>query len=385
MIARIRRSGRTLLAGGALLVAGSTAEAQGTLSGLGFGYPVGGNSTRAAATGGSFAEFDAVSPRNPASVGGLARPLLAVQAEPEYRTLRVGDARERTTAQRIPLLFVALPVRRGVAVGLSASTFLDRSYTTVTRGEVALGGDTFQTTDRTDVRGSIGDLRAAVGWRPNERLSVGVGGHLFTGDNVVASERQFPDTTAFGSVLDTSRVTYYGTGVSVGAELAVVRGLAVSASYRSGFGMDSRVNDSVRTRANVPNRIGAAIRYDGIPGSIFAIGVERQEWTRMRGLGSALVEPRDATNWSAGAEVAGPRLRGSAVQLRAGYARNALPFGIGGRTVSESRITGGFGIPLANDAASFDFSVQRANRTLSGGDARESAWMLGLGVQVRIF
>ena len=39
---------------------------------------------------------------------------------------------------------------------------------------MVLDGKTLQTSDRSDVRGSIGDLRAAVGWRLNDHLSVGV-------------------------------------------------------------------------------------------------------------------------------------------------------------------------------------------------------------------
>ena len=105
----------------------------------------------------------------------------------------------------------------------------------------------------------------------------------------------------------------------------------------------------VRTRANIPNRLGASVRYDGIPGAIFAAGVEQQDWSRMGSLGSALVETRDATNFHAGAEVSGPRLMGSVMQLRAGYARNALPFGVSGRTVSETRLTTGFGLPFARE------------------------------------
>ncbi len=368
----------------ALAVAPITgASAQGTLSGLGFGYPVGGVSTRAAGTAGSFGEFDAVSPRNPASLGGLGRTLIAAQTEPEFRTLRVGALKESTRAQRIPLIMVAFPARRGIAVGLSATTFLDRSYTTVTKGTVSIGGNTLTTDDRSDVRGSIADLRAAIGWRVNPRISVGLGGHLFTGDNVVAISRRFADTTAFGSVLDSSRVTYFGTGVSVGTEVQVVKGLAASASFRSGGSLESRVRDSVRTRGNVPNRMGAALRYEGVPGSIFAIGVERQDWSRMRSLGSSQVQAHDAVNYHAGAEVGGPRLFGSALQLRAGYAKNTLPFGTNNRLVRESRITTGFGVPLARDLVSLDFSLQRANRTLGGGGAKESAWLLGVGVQIR--
>jgi opacity protein-like surface antigen len=359
------------------------AGAQGTLSGLGFGYPVGGLSTRAGATGGAFGEFDAVSTRNPAALGGLPRTLMAAQTEPEFRTLRIGNVKESTTAQRVPLLLVAFPARHRVAVALSATTFLDRSYSTATTGSVLIDGVTLQTNDRTDVRGSIGDLRIAAGWRMNDRISFGIGGHLFTGDNLVATSREFADTTTFGSVTDSSRVTFFGRAISVGTEVQIVKGLAASASYRAGGRLQSRVTDTVRTRANVPDRLGAALRYDGIPGAIFAVGVEQQRWSDMQGLGSSLVQPHDATNFNAGAEISGPRFMGSIVQLRAGFARGTLPFGAHERTVKESRITGGFGLPLARDFASLDFSVQRALRSLDGGAGRESAWLLGVGIQIR--
>lgn len=374
--------GRLALSAALILVPAFGLKAQGTLSGLGFGYPVGGASTRAAGTAGAFGEFDAITPLNPASVGGLARTLIAAQTEPEFRTLRVGGVKERTTTQRVPLVFVALPTRNGLAFALSATTFLDRSYSTTTTGTVVIDGNTLATNDQVDVRGSIGDLRAAAGWRVNRKLSVGLAGHLFTGDNVVATARRFDDTTSFGSVLDSSRVTYFGRALSVGGELLLVKGLSASASYRKGFAFDSRVSDTVRSRAHVPDRIGASLRYDGVPGSIFAIGVEQQSWSRMQGLGSSAVQAHDATNWHIGAETGGPHVLGTTMQVRVGYAHNALPFGVNGRSVRESRVSGGFGLPLARDFASLDFSVQRALRTISGG-GKENAWMVGLGLQIR--
>ena len=381
-LTRTRAHHLALVAAALALPLGRTG-AQGTLSGLGFGYPVGGLSTRAAATGGAFGEFDAVTPRNPAALGGLARTLISAQTEPEFRTLRVGGVKESTTSQRVPLILVAFPARNRIAAALSATTFLDRSYSTATQGSVVIDGNTLQTSDRTDVRGSIGDLRAAIGWRMNDRVSLGVAGHLFTGDNLVVSSREFADTTAFGSVLDSARVTYFGRALSVGAEVQVLKGLAASASYRSGGSLESRVTDTVRTRASVPDRLGLALRYDAVPGAIFAVGIEQQRWSRMQGLGSALVQLHDATNWHAGAEVGGPRLLGALLQLRAGFAQSTLPFGTNDRTVRESRITGGFGLPLARDFAAIDFSVQRALRSLQGGASRESAWLLGVGIQIR--
>lgn len=365
------------------LCSASPLGAQGSLSSLGFGYPVGGMSTRAAGTGGAFGEFDPLSAINPASLGGLSRLVVSAQTEPEYRTVHVGSVREKTTAQRLPLISLIFPAGRGVAVGVSASTYLDRSYSTVTSGEVVFDGQKISTTDRTDVRGSIADLRAAAGWQLNSRFSVGASGHLITGDNLVSLERSFSDSLRFGDVLDSSRVEYFGTALSVGGEWRVLKGLAAIASYRMGNGIDSRIRDTVRTSATVPNRIGAAIRYDGIPGSVFAVGIDQQQWSSLRGLGSTLVQPNDATNWHAGAELTGPRFLGSQLLMRAGYAKNELPFGIGSSVVEERRISVGMGLPIANERAGFDFSLQRANRTLSGNVSRESAWLLGFGVQIR--
>jgi len=371
----------------ALVVAASfaarPARAQGTLGGLGFGYPVGSTSIRAGATGGAFGEFDPLSPLNPASLGGLTRPVLSAQTEPEFRTTRVGGVNEKSTAQRVPLVLLALPVRGGVALGLSASTLLDRSYSTTTEGEVIFDGAPIGTLDQFDVRGSIGDLRAAAGWRINDRFSVGVAGHLVTGENQVARVRSFVDTLRFGSVSDSSRVVYFGTGLSVGGEWRVRSGLATMLSYRRGGGIETRVRDTVRSRADMPNRVGVGLRYDGIPGSVFAVGVEQLSWSRIRGLGSDQVQPRDATNWHAGAETAGPRWRGLPLLVRAGYSRNQLPFGTDDKVVNETRLSAGLGIPIAREQASIDLSVQRANRTLVGGSAKESAWLLGAGIQIR--
>jgi len=361
----------------------SVAGAQGTLSGLGFGYPVGGTSTRTAATAGAFAEFDPLSPVNPAALGGFQRTLITAQTEPEFRTLRFGNVKESTNAQRVPLLLLIFPLPRNAALSLSGSTFLDRSYTTVTTGSVAVEGNSIATNDRSDVRGSIGDLRAGLGWRVNSKLSVGIGGHLFTGDNAVARRRIFADTLKFGSVDDSSRVTYYGMALSLGGEVQITKGLAAQVSYRAGGSLESRIRDTVRTQGSVPDRAGLSLRYDGIAGSTFAIGVEKAAWTQMRGLGSDQVQAHDATNIRAGAEVAGPKLRGSPVLLRVGYARNQLPFGVNSLTVKESRISGGFGLPVARDFASVDISVQRANRTMAGNLLKEAAWMLGFGLQIR--
>lgn len=379
------RSVRSVLAiAAAAILFPASAQAQGGLSTQGFGYPVGAFSIRSIGTGGAFGEFDAISPINPASLAGMQLALLAAQTEPEYRTLRVGSVTEKNTIQRVPLLFAAFPMPRNFAVSLSAASFLDRTFSTRTEGQADLGDETVQTLDAHDVRGSMSDLRAAVAYRFRDRLSVGIGGHLIVGSNDVVVQRQFEDTVRFGTVSDSSTVTFQGTAISIGADLTLPRSFAVSASFRLGNTIEARSRQQVQGSANVPNRIGAAIRYQGIPGSVFALGVEQVQWSAFDGLGTSAVDAQDATNWHAGAEVAGPELRGLPAQFRVGYARTQLPFAVDGRGVSEQRFAGGIGIPLEpNYRASMDLSIQRVMRSLSGSDIRENAWRIGLGIQIR--
>lgn len=371
-------------AAAALAFVPTAGHAQGTLGALGFGYPVNGVSTRTAGTAGAFGEIDPLSPINPASLGGTRTTVLSAQAEPEHRTLRVGSRTERTASQRIPLLAVIFPARGGVAVGFSARGFLDRSYTTLTTGTAVVDGRTLPTSEQLIMRGAIGDIRGAVGWQIGSWARVGLAGHIFTGENTAVRERTFADTLQFGSTLDSSRATYIGTAVTLGGEVRLFKGLSAAGSYRAGNGFEARIRDTTRASGSVPSRLGASLRFDGITGSTFVAGFEQVTWSDMQSMASARTIANDAMNYFGGAEVAGPRLRGVPIYLRAGYARNQLPFSVtGGGRVEETRVSGGFGIPLAREAAAIDFSVQRANRTLAGSTTREGAWLLGVGIQVR--
>jgi hypothetical protein len=100
-------------------------------------------------------------------------------------------------------------------------------------------------------------------------------------------------------------------------------------------------------------------------------------------MSSSRTTASDVTNLYGGAEVAGPRYRGIPILVRAGYARNQLPFSASAELVRESRISGGLGIPVARDNATIDLSIQRANRSLTGTTATEAAWLFGIGLQVR--
>ena len=143
---------RAALALVAAVLVAPTAGAQASIGTQGFGYPVGGGSVRTNGTGGAFAEFDALTPTNPAAIGGVSRTVITAQAEPELRKLTVNGVSEKSTLQRIPLIMLILPVRRGVAISLSATSFLDRTFSTTTTGSARIDGRSVPTNDQTDVR-----------------------------------------------------------------------------------------------------------------------------------------------------------------------------------------------------------------------------------------
>ena len=89
----------------------------------------------------------------------------------------------------------------------------------------------------------------------------------------------------------------------------------------------------------------------------------------------------DAAEFSAGAEVAGPKVSGLPVAVRLGYRTRDLPFPVASQKVSEQSLTGGLGIPLAAGRATADLAVSRARR--SGAGQGETGWILSFGFSIK--
>lgn len=364
--------------------------AQGTLSVQGFGYPTGQLSTRALGTGGALAEYDPVSPVNPAALLEFGRTFAAFQYDPEFRQLSVPGATQRNTIARFPVVTAGGPfLRRRAMFAISASTYLDRTFSTEFPRPTPLpDGSVVDVTERAESAGSIADVRLGVAYAVSRILRVGISGHVLTGENRLVSTQQFTDTARFRNFTDSTTVDYSGTGITLGTELTPLRGVRLAGSYRRGGGLRTLRNDSTLTRANAPDRAGVALRVDRVAGAALAVSWSRTSWSRMRGLGTAALEVDDADDIAAGVEAAGPRVGEFPLLLRLGARRRALPFGVGGATINETSFGGGAGLPLGGGRALADVALQRALRTPDGGAptvnaARERAWLLSVGFTVR--
>lgn len=381
-LTRVRHAAQLLTLGGLLLaIAPTAAAAQGALSAQGFGYPTGGLSARGLGTAGATGEFDLLSARNPAALVEMGGSILSVQGEPEFRTVKFGDVSEKSTLQRIPLVAAGLRLKQ-IAVLFSANSFLDRTFSTQSAGQAIIDGGVVPTTDILESRGAMTELRMASAWNWKD-LGLGVAVHAITGQHTVVRTRAFPDTLIFGGVLDSTRVGYEGLAASLGVNWRATSALMVGASWRKGGALKAVRRDSAVQEANVPDRIGLGVLYQGIEGVVLAASVEQIEWSAMNGLGSAAAEAQDATNWAVGLEFVGGQMRGAPVLWRVGYGARDLPFLLSGLPVTETALHTGLGVPIAADFATLDLALQRSFRRVQGDAAQENAWGITAGLTIR--
>lgn len=373
----------TALVVAALTTVAGTARAQGTLSTQGFGYPLGGLSTRAAATGGALGEFDQLSARNPAATGGWGRSGLYFQYDPEMRTINTSNGSDKTLTARFGSIAAGFTVGQRWAIGLSSHAFLDRSWATRVRSGQRLGDDSVSFLEAFSSRGGINENRLAVSYTLHPKLVIGAGLHLFSGENRVRLRRQFDDSIRYGTLSRDLTLAYTGTGASVGAILTPFKGLSLAGSYRYGGTMRLRVVDTLRTEANVPTRYGVAMRLDVIPGLTLLGSADHNQWSKLNGLGSSLANGLDAWEYGGGAQFTGQRTRNVPWTYSVGYRQRDLPFAAAGAVVSEKITSGGVSIPISGPRAMIDLAVQRAARNAAAGSTSERAWLLSVGISVR--
>ena len=377
------------LAALALLGAAPALLAQGTLSTQGFGYPPGQLSTRALGTGGATAESDAVSPLNPAALVNWGSSAVFFQANPEWRTTEIGGSEQQTSLARYPLAIGALAIGPRTYIALSSSTLMDRTWATTEEATIDVGGDQVDMTTTFASQGAINDVRFAAGHAFRPWLRVGLGVHAIVGRNRLSVVSAFADSIGFTPIIAGSTISYGGNALSGGAEARIGENWSVTAATRIGGSITSERNDTTLSRADVPTRVGIGLGYLGIRGSMLSVRAAYDGWSSLSGLGDDETETgvdpfvaHDAWDFSAGADVAGPRLGRNVIQLRAGVRHRTLPFEAAGREVKENSFSVGAGTMFANGRVVGDVALVRAARDASDLDASERAWTLSLGLAI---
>ena len=374
---------RKLFVAIAVAAISSRAQGQGALSLQGLGYPTGELSARAEGTGGGVADFDALSLVSPASISAVGAPALFFQYSPEFRRVTAGSNTAKTTTARFPLVAGVLPMGQNWTLGLSSSTFLDRSSETSLVRQLAVGTPTelVNVTERNKVLGAINDARLALAWAPTPTFHIGFGAHVFSGSNRITFSQVFPDSSKYVSTAQTGRMSFAGFAGSLGLEYRPSRVIGFALSGRKGGDLRVQSGDTAIGSGRLPDHYSASVTYDGFTGASISARVAHDAWSSLGTLSSSGTKAFDGWDTGVGAEVTGPRILQRIIVVRAGARVRTLPFGFNGEKVTEKSFVAGLGIPLTRDRASFDFALQRANRSTSAA-VKETGYILSFGLRV---
>ena len=374
---------RKLFVAIAVAAISSRAQGQGALSLQGLGYPTGELSARAEGTGGGVADFDALSLVSPASISAVGAPALFFQYSPEFRRVTAGSNTAKTTTARFPLIAGVLPMGQNWTLGLSSSTFLDRSSETSLVRQLAVGTPTelVNVTERNKVLGAINDARLALAWAPTPAFHIGFGAHVFSGSNRITFSQVFPDSSKYVSTAQTGRMSFAGFAGSLGLEYRPSRVIGFALSGRKGGDLRVQSGDTAIGSGRLPDHYSASVTYDGFTGASISARVAHDAWSSLGTLSSSGTKAFDGWDTGVGAEVTGPRILQRIIVVRAGARVRTLPFGFNGEKVTEKSFVAGLGIPLTRDRASFDFALQRANRSTSAA-VKETGYILSFGLRV---
>ena len=376
------------LACAALMCAGRL-PAQGAISLQGFGYPPGQLTVRAATSGGGLGEFEQAAPLNPAALMNWGVAGAYIQYSPERRSTSVSGVSTKTTVARFPLFAIGLPAGARYAFGISTSTLLERNFSTSVSARQLIRSDSVTTTSNTDARGALNIVQFGGAMQVSRWLRLGSAIGVVTGENRVKTVRSIVadtgvrvDTVSYGTITEQSTATFGGTAWSFGVDVTPTKTLSLAASGRLGFRMRADLNDSTRRNADVPNRAGAAVRWE-IGGSNLAARYNWEGWSAMKGLGGTS-PVFDTREFGVGAEVPGPKVPGGQMLIRIGARSRNLPYGVSGRQPDESIVGGGLGFPIGFGRAQLDLGLERASRKVPGLDGvKENGMIVSFGFRLR--
>jgi hypothetical protein len=111
----------------------------------------------------------------------------------------------------------AAPIRRGhYAIGVGATTYLNRDFTLAVRDSIVLRDSVRAYTDTTRSRGGLSDLQLAFAIRTIPQTTIGFAFHLITGTDRLVARRAFDDTL-YTPVLQSAELSTTGFGLAIGA------------------------------------------------------------------------------------------------------------------------------------------------------------------------
>ena len=335
----------------------------------GLGTPGRWESVRSRSTGGAFGPFDPLSPLMEASLADIGQLTGTAAGGTSNRDVLVGGTTTSLRATRFPVMGVAGPVARRLAVSVGFTTYLDKSWDVTLRDSFMLRGVLQRYTDEITSDGSVADIRLAAASRLTRRIALGAGLHVLAGSTRMTAERQFDDST-FHRVQQSAEARYDGLGVSGSVLIGLAPGLTIAGWARRDNRLRAKVADTTSAVTDLPLMAGGGVLFAPSPSARLGASVAWRSWSKA-GAGAF-----DTWTWSAGAEFGSRRM-----PIRLGARGGQMPFGPGTEAPTEVAGSLGTGRAFAQGRALIDLGLERLERR--GGGLTERVWTVLVGLTVR--
>jgi hypothetical protein len=338
-------------------------------------------SGRSAALGGGFALFDGATALNPAALSAWRGTAgWAVAAGSNHR-FDAGSGSTSLSATRFPVIGFAGAVGPRVVVAVTASDYLERSWSVTQSDTVTLRSAPVVVNDQTRSVGGVTDIRVALSYRLTG-IALGVGLHALTGSTATSVKREFPNDSGFIPFTQQLVTSYRGVGVSFGFLVSPAPRFAAGASARFNGRLRASTPDTAAS-APLPLEVSAGMYYQPIAGLAVMGTLGYAGWSTASDALAAAGQAGSRSVWSVGLglEAAMLRVGGGLAPLRVGYRWRQLPFPIGGSPLNEHAVTGGLGFDTAGGRATVDLGLEGGART--AGALSESFLTGYLGLTIR--
>ena len=373
-----------------------TLSAQASIFGIrGPGFPGRPYSAAAIGAAGATGMFDPQSQLSPASLGPLQTGTGSFTLLGDFRSVETPAGSSHVRDFRFPNVFITAPIRRGqYAIGIGATTYMNRDFTLAVRDSIVLRDTVRAYTDTTRSRGGLSDLQLAFALRTIPRTTIGFAFHLITGTDRLVARRAFDDTL-YTPVLQSAELSTTGFGLAVGATRDLGSKVTLSALIRKDFTASVHIDSALYGGAT-------ALGSDyGLPWTFAGAGLFRvtpllqvatqavyRTWASANEGMVTLGAPGASNSFeiSAGGELTSRVRRTTQFPLRVGLRYGTLPFLIGETAPvqpHEFAVSIGTGARFARQRGGIDVSLERVWRSASDTDISETGWLLYTGFSIR--
>lgn len=373
----IRRTLFSVVATALALALPGPGSAQSLFSAGGLGVPTGAADARARMVGGVGLGLPGgyFSPTDPAAAGWVLLPGISATMESGTESFNGGETSGRT---RFPSFGIVYPYG-GTVYTAGFTGLLSQEWRSEVTRVIDFGdGLLVDAVDRFQSEGGIGSAQIGVARRFGSSLSVGVNGGLYLGSVERLFEREL-DPTDVGPEVEffSTRGAWRAQGNSVTASAS----WEPSSTIRVGAGATWSGDLTLEPQGNTTGSavvvpLPLELRFGGFftltPGLGLAVSVSRADWSEAAAAMEDTGSPGTVVRWGVGGEWNAGTLRGRRIPMALGYRGGDLPFSFLGAAASESALTGGFGIHLAETdgipLALMELGFERGSRQADGAE-----------------